>query len=577
MSEHLILIAVGPVQDFIAAARKLRDLWFGSHMLSELSKTVARALRDTDCELIFPGIQSDADLTQGSGFAVVNKILARVPSHLNPAEIAKNAESSMRDLIHEYAEKALINAKKIGIRIDDNQFREQILDIGEFYAAWVPLTDYAESRDRLESLMAGRKALRNFKEPTWCGKGRHKSSLDGARETVIGEKHPEKIGLLKNGERLDTIGVIKRFYPLGKSPHFDDLSDIAIIPYLQRIEQCPQAKEALAGLENECRNTDWEKGVAAKRHTNVGFFSDLFFEDPRSDSVSPEIGKALQSLQKTADSKPGAYAAVLVGDGDHMGLAIDKIPTIEGHQTFGRYLSEFSCEAGVIVAKHQGSLIYSGGDDVMAYLPLNAFAECCYELQDSFKKLMAKALAEINVAVPNPPTFSAGVAIVHHSCPLSRAHELARSAEKMAKAEGGRDALAIIQDKRSGAPRPALGKWGQCYPDLQSMVQLFCEGKLPATFAYDLLAIARRSGSEIRMTTDSPAEPANTTAACILRLLDAKQRVGDKVDQESAARMRQLMSHSNDVRSFANLAIVAHQIALSIELTKVAQKREETK
>ena len=35
--KYLVEIAVGPVQAFIASARKLRDLWFGSTLLSELS------------------------------------------------------------------------------------------------------------------------------------------------------------------------------------------------------------------------------------------------------------------------------------------------------------------------------------------------------------------------------------------------------------------------------------------------------------------------------------------------------------------------------------------------------------
>ncbi|HMX54263.1 MAG: type III-B CRISPR-associated protein Cas10/Cmr2, partial [Candidatus Accumulibacter sp.] len=36
MSTWLLEIAIGPVQGFIAAARRSRDLWAGSHLLSEL-------------------------------------------------------------------------------------------------------------------------------------------------------------------------------------------------------------------------------------------------------------------------------------------------------------------------------------------------------------------------------------------------------------------------------------------------------------------------------------------------------------------------------------------------------------
>ena len=41
---HLLAISVGPVQEFIAAARRTRDLWFGSYLLSEISRAVAKAV-----------------------------------------------------------------------------------------------------------------------------------------------------------------------------------------------------------------------------------------------------------------------------------------------------------------------------------------------------------------------------------------------------------------------------------------------------------------------------------------------------------------------------------------------------
>jgi CRISPR-associated protein Cmr2 len=34
---YLMIIGIGPVQEFIASARRSRDLWFGSWLLSELS------------------------------------------------------------------------------------------------------------------------------------------------------------------------------------------------------------------------------------------------------------------------------------------------------------------------------------------------------------------------------------------------------------------------------------------------------------------------------------------------------------------------------------------------------------
>ena len=41
MKPWLLAISIGPVQEFIAAARKTRDLWFGSTMLSEVARAAA--------------------------------------------------------------------------------------------------------------------------------------------------------------------------------------------------------------------------------------------------------------------------------------------------------------------------------------------------------------------------------------------------------------------------------------------------------------------------------------------------------------------------------------------------------
>ena len=40
--EYLFLASIGPVQSFIASARRTRDLWFGSMLLSELAKAAAK-------------------------------------------------------------------------------------------------------------------------------------------------------------------------------------------------------------------------------------------------------------------------------------------------------------------------------------------------------------------------------------------------------------------------------------------------------------------------------------------------------------------------------------------------------
>ena len=53
MCQSLVKIQIGPVQDFIAAARSTRDLWSGSYLLSWLVAAGIRALPE-GAKLIFP-------------------------------------------------------------------------------------------------------------------------------------------------------------------------------------------------------------------------------------------------------------------------------------------------------------------------------------------------------------------------------------------------------------------------------------------------------------------------------------------------------------------------------------------
>ncbi len=99
MKEHLLLVTLGPVQEFIAQARRTRDLWYGSHLLSELGRAAARALVAGGAQLVFPALdQGDPELE--SCFAPVrrngqpplsipNKLLAAVPSGVDPAQLAR--------------------------------------------------------------------------------------------------------------------------------------------------------------------------------------------------------------------------------------------------------------------------------------------------------------------------------------------------------------------------------------------------------------------------------------------------------------------------------------------------------
>ena len=171
---HLLAISVGPVQEFIAAARRTRDLWFGSYLLSEISRAVAKSVEDQGGRLIFPA-SSDAE-------NVANVILAELATG-EPKEVAAKAKQAAQQRWLEFADEVQQEASGV---IRSEIWSDQVDDVIEFYAAWVRIgpTDYRADRARVMRLLAGRKNCRDF-QPAQGRAGVPKSSLDGQRESVL--------------------------------------------------------------------------------------------------------------------------------------------------------------------------------------------------------------------------------------------------------------------------------------------------------------------------------------------------------------------------------------------------------
>lgn len=181
-------------------------------------------------------------------------------------------------------------------------------------------------------------------------------------------------------------------------------------------------------------------------------------------------------IQSELGIKPSGYVAVLYLDGDRMSAWLNGMH--ESTPTYGELwkgpgpcpaeirerkralypalqaeisdrLSQLaSGEVARIVARHLGRLVYCGGDDVLALLPLATAIPCAVALRERIR-----ALGLLGPQV----TVSAGLAIFQQRDPLSRALVAARRAEKLAKKT--RDRLAVHLALRSGEPQTLVLGW----------------------------------------------------------------------------------------------------------------------
>ena len=278
---------------------------------------------------------------------------------------------------------------------------------------------------------------------------------------------------LRKGERFSSVALTKRYampvhlqgrLGLEKNMAFPDTATVAAEDWLR-----------IVGIE-------WRK--LSKWNGRWLHESNAIIEKDEEDPAPPDI----LNLLKDAHTKPPSYYAILVMDGDDLGgwlrgqhmprvrdvmhpkirdwfekignpnvnLALESLRPMEPalHATISGILGRFATRiAPKIVEEHAGTLIYSGGDDLLALLPAQQAVVCARSLRDAYRHGDGPELG-----MGDRATISAGLAFVHYKEDLRLALAAARDAEKHAK-DAGRDALALRFMRRSGEHSRTLIDW----------------------------------------------------------------------------------------------------------------------
>jgi CRISPR-associated protein Cmr2 len=574
MERILLAIGIGPVQDFIAAARKTRDLWYGSYLLSEVARATASALQRRGATMIFPppGAPPDA--------AVANKILAILEDGKPASAVAEARKAATDRLMDEMGETLILVGRRAPGSVDDDLVRQQVQELLEFYAAWWPCPNdasYPVARSEVERLLAGRKVLREFSHipVPRSRKPRQKSSLDGGRETVILDTADRGLlaGLgIKRAEQLDGISLVKR---LAERKRFISISRVAIDPLIRRLVRESKLASIVSGAQSLAKVGEAEQFSPEDfpQYRVFPYDTQAFYKDAPSDELRPEatevvaFRKEVSSLRKQLKiPEPSAYLAVLAADGDHMGKAISCLRTPAEHQNLSLVLSEFARRAAEIVLEHQGVLVYSGGDDALAFLPLDTSLDCAEALRREFEG----TVGSLNLGA-DTPTLSVGIAVGHYAENLGSLLEWARRAEQYAK--GIRNALAVALHTRTAGPvgritrhqwiMDPVARWKRWVVWLQRDL-------LPDGAAHELDRLARElSGSGV------DTEVARAEAMRILRRKRGKRGTQTLTEQAVAA-VLDGVTDATGLLSVAQELIIARHFAEAADVagSLPAQRQE---
>ncbi|WP_146066551.1 type III-B CRISPR-associated protein Cas10/Cmr2 [Candidatus Venteria ishoeyi] len=199
---------------------------------------------------------------------------------------------------------------------------------------------------------------------------------------------------------------------------------------------------------------------------------DIFFQDllaarlNKADSQQDKdnLNELINSLQQLNNSvyteHPSPFYAVLLMDGDSLGDALK----IAGNDVkISKALAAFTQGVKGIVEKHCGFLVYAGGDDVLALLPLENALNCADKLQRFYKTCFEAE--QLNA------TLSGAIQFAHINTPLTHllhnAHDLL---DNIAKAQTGRDSIAVRVWKRSGKALEWAMPWSLATSDDELLI-----------------------------------------------------------------------------------------------------------
>lgn len=536
---YLFLCSLGPVQEFIVNARRSRDLWYGSWMLSELAKAVAKEVETSGGSLIFPKPVKASDLVKNSDFNSPNRVSA----------VFEKFETTLADAIKNAAKERLLElwndsfvhiqnqakAQKVSdadLFVDPLLPIQQIEDLLEFYWVAVPFeeSDYPKARDQAEALLAARKNTRDFSLEQ--GSETPKSSLDGIRESVIPEKYYKKslnqtqilykLYRARGAERLSGVDLLKRLGRLGDEPKFASTSDVAAAPLMKTLGKNEQI-QLISDLKKLLTNQGILPDEIAENASLV--FESRFLEYLGENLEQEKILENYRKLIKQAfsGSTPYPYYSVLIADGDNMGKVISQLKDIASHSDVSQKLSKFA--AGLpdeIKDKQAGTCIYAGGEDILAFLPLHTALEYAHKLDDDFTNAIST-------------TLSGGLVIAHHLTPLNEVMRLARDAEKESKKTPSKNALTVIVSKRSGTDTAITDNWENLTNRLLTLKGWIKAGLLGQGVGYELKVLANDFGGFDLQNVDSHRDAIANEA---IRIIERKKQSNSTIPLDDQVKQK---------------------------------------
>jgi CRISPR-associated protein Cmr2 len=516
----------GPVQGFVAQARRTRDLYSGSFLLSWLAYKAMGSVCASGGRIILPDfavVKSLIEQKQVKHGVAPNRFVAKFDDEHQAAEAAKQAcaalqEEWRRNIAEKIWERFVKKAAPCGNggrAIWDRQ-------IDHFWEiAW------AVGDEKETNLLDCRK---NWRTPPMLTEGGDHCSLMGQFQESSGFIRSRELGQqnvfweavrnnsgstlnLEKDERLCAIALVKRFFPevaqtiIGydlEAKQWPSTVSIAAWPWLKTIKKKEDEKllntarayaalvkkmepAAIVSAPNIPLFDDYPDLTGDFKNLSGNFFNRTALQNTKGTELRPETDRSvivskLHELEQASGDRAGNFYTLLLMDGDNMGKLIRE----QGAEPVTAALTDFSAQAPDIVHKQNGITVYAGGDDLFALLPLDTALDCAVKVSVAYKQAFQRYGIKASI--------SGAVVFAHYSVPLRQViHQAYFFLDTVAKDQTERDALAIAVLKPGGETCRWAGKFKRFSPPgcegkncFQPLVAAFKEDTLSSKYLYNL-------------------------------------------------------------------------------------------
>ncbi|GAB2520896.1 Cas10/Cmr2 second palm domain-containing protein [Nocardiopsis aegyptia] len=475
----LVVIALSGVQRYITESRTTVDLRSASQIVAHLAAEAVRHLSTVPgARIVFP--TSTREDVSGDDDGMPNRVVALLPPEQG-SQAAANIQTYLAETWEEWVEEVF----------GASQYQFPGWPVVQWVSVPGGTGTYAQAWSLAQRSLTERKNVRDFSQP-WDEQRELCSLSPRWRSCEVPDSAPKH----QRKELLAQPNWVKRLWhttETGRASGFASTNAIASSPYRNAVLKTWQKDSALPDLveylhlcadalgEDPVRerplewlakvpgdeHARWLRGRGARWVFPGSWHVEVLAREFSRDAADPGFVRIVrdgwQAARALAEAMgghgvgpPSPHLAVLVQDLDSMGRFLSGRPrsgssrlrvSEKEHQRISRLLSEVARKQRAALKSVGGTVVYAGGDDLLALVPAAYALEAAQVCHDTIPP------------PPNLPTASTGLLFFHHDSSLRHALHRAHELLAAAKRRPDKHALGVGMLRHSGAHAECVLDW----------------------------------------------------------------------------------------------------------------------